>query len=271
MKENKTHQLIIIGGGPSIKDGIVLGLWEKIKYHFTIGTNFSYKYFKPVILTFVDKDFYEIGSCTFTGEEVLEHRQELAKQHLIVGQLHNQLPTFSNTLLIPARSSYDRTLATGAYHPWLCGIFALTVGIWALDYANRTNDTLEIYLLGMDWGEKRKDKMGEDINEATRKKVALLDEKGEYLTHFYGRDIVHGGTGKVDSFYNQAMGPDVLLAPYKKEKKVQIYNVSPQSRIPSEIFPKIGYSEFFQKLKRPNRWKLEWAEEIRTRLEKIFI
>ena len=47
-------QLIICGGGYSIKDGIQLGLWDKIQNKFTIGINFSFKWFNSTAIVFID-------------------------------------------------------------------------------------------------------------------------------------------------------------------------------------------------------------------------
>ena len=40
--KEKPSQLIILGGGTSIKEGIEKGLWDKIKNRFVIGTNYSF-------------------------------------------------------------------------------------------------------------------------------------------------------------------------------------------------------------------------------------
>ena len=38
-------QIIIVGGGTSIKEGISKGLWSKLDNKYTFGLNYSYKYF----------------------------------------------------------------------------------------------------------------------------------------------------------------------------------------------------------------------------------
>lgn len=267
MADKKKYQLVIIGGGPSMREGIELGLWEKLKYKFTIGTNFSYRYYTPTILVFTDRDFYEIGSCTFTGEEVLEHRNAMARVPCIIGNAHRNLPVFDNTVLVPSSSKYNRDITTGIYTSWLSGVFALTLGIWALDYNDREN--LDIYMLGMDFGEKRKEKVNEKLNMMQLKQASELDEKGEVLSHFYGRDIVHGGTSKIDHFCIEDKARKVYL-PYKSEDKVKIYNVCPTSKIPGDIIPKITYKEFFERLDAPSIWHLDWIKEIVPRLKEIF-
>ena len=251
------NQLIIIGGGPSIQLGIEQGLKDKIKWLFTLGTNYSYRHFPSTALTFCDSDFYEIGSSTFTGEEVLIHRQALKRQPLIIGPMYNRPAKLDNTILVPGRGKHSRDISIGVYTPWLCGAFALTLGIAIMkDIPNS-----EIYLIGFDFGEMRKERYEEEINEFTRRKISKLDKDGEYVTHFYD-DIKHTGTGKI-SHFNQKDKARKVFGPYKEEKEVKIYNVCPTSKIPSDIFDKIDYKEFFKRLINP----ISSQEELRKGIE----
>ena len=256
------NQLIIIGGGPSIQLGIEQGLIDKIKWLFTLGTNYSYRYFNSTALTFVDSTFYEIGSCTFTGKEVLAHRQALKRQQLIIGASYNQPAKLDNTIFVPSRGKHSRDISTGIYTPWLCGALALTLGVALM----KDIPDSEIFLLGFDFGEMRKERYEEEINEFNRRKISKLDKDGNYVTHFYD-DIKHKGTGKI-SHFNQHDKARKVFGPYKEEKDVKIYNVCPTSKIPSDIFNKINYQEFFDKLTNPISSQEELRKEIKICLKR---
>ena len=47
-------QLVILGGGASMKEGISKGLWNKLKDRFTLGINYSFNWFKSTLQTYVD-------------------------------------------------------------------------------------------------------------------------------------------------------------------------------------------------------------------------
>ncbi len=56
----KPNQLIILGGGRSILQGIPLGLWDKLQGKFTCSLNFSSQEFLTTYLCFVDVvSFYD--------------------------------------------------------------------------------------------------------------------------------------------------------------------------------------------------------------------
>ena len=64
MKKIKPKQLIIIGGGTSIKEGIKKGLWKRLRGKWTIGINYAYRYFDSTMLCFCDSKFYRKYSDT---------------------------------------------------------------------------------------------------------------------------------------------------------------------------------------------------------------
>ena len=87
----KPKQLIIIGGGPSLHEGLDKGLLDKIKNKFSISMNFNYVHFPDTtILTFVDHEFYTGLKRKWkdTEERRIQHIQDLQKAPLIIGQ-HN--------------------------------------------------------------------------------------------------------------------------------------------------------------------------------------
>jgi len=207
---NKPNQLIILGGGSSIQEGISLGLWDKIKDKFSIGTNYSYKFFSSTLQTFVDSTFFN------------NQREELEKLPLIIGQNRNIKNIPANMLPIPSNSVYNRNLKGGIYSAKLCGIYSLSLAIYLLDEG-------EIFLLGYDSGAINKN----------------LDDKKRKITHWYQNKIEHRGIGKTN-YYDVKDRGDKDYGVYKQEKRVHIFNVSLQSKI--NIFPKISYEEFFKKL-----------------------
>ena len=227
----KTKQLIIIGGGASINEARPLGLAEKIKDRFTCGLNYAYRYFDCTYHCYVDRDFYD------------KQRIELAKLKLIIGKEHGK-KSLSNTINLSTATRYFRDLQGGVYSPDLCGLFALSLGIYLLDEGT-------IFLLGHDFGEIHKENIEDkEINRIELNKISELDNKKRYITHFYQGDFEHRGIGKI-SYYHSKNRARNKFSPYiedKKNRNIKIYNVSPNSRIPSNIFEKIDYNTFFKKL-----------------------
>ena len=99
---NKPKQLIMIGGGPSLNEGIEKGLWEKLKGRFTIGMNFNYRYFDSTILAFVDSDFYTGSNDKWkdTNQRRLEHIEKIKQMPMILGQNDTKIKeVYPNTIL----------------------------------------------------------------------------------------------------------------------------------------------------------------------------
>lgn len=201
-------QLVIIGGGTSIKEGISKDLWKKMRNRFTFGLNYSFKYFpNPTAQLFVDDKFY------------IDEKQKMKNLSLIIGKKH-KITKMPNTIMLQCKSKYIRNLKDGIYKSTLVGLFALSLGIYILEEG-------EIYLLGFDYSAQGKDKDGRDC------------------THFYQGDIKHRGIGKTN-YYTADKRADRDFGVYKNEKKVKIYNISLNSKI--NIFPKISYDKFFSLL-----------------------
>ena len=204
----KNKQLIIIGGGTSITEGINKGLWGKLQNQFTFGLNYSYRFFKnSTCQLYVDNDFY-----------AKEIKKGLEQHTLIIGKFHSSVAKIAtpNTIMLPSAFKHNRNIISGVYKSSLVGLFALTLGIYLLDVG-------EIFLLGYDYG-------GRKIPNQTKQK-----------THFYQNDgkIRHRGIGKVNYYLSKGrVNRDFV--PYKDEKKVKIYNVSMISKIPT--FHNISYN-----------------------------
>ena len=239
--------LIIIGGGASVKEGLELGLKDKLKDKFTCGLNYAYKYFDNCTYhCFVDKDFYTKQS------------HELAKLPLIIGKSggYNPLP---NTIDLPTATKYTRDLQGGTYSPELTGLFALSLGIFLIDVGT-------IYCLGFDFGEFHTKNIEDRPLTLNDKPILKYDSHKKLMTHFYQGEFNHRGIGKT-SYYNAKNRPRDKFQCYTKETKVKIYNVSVNSRIPSTILEKISYKTFFEKLGGNGRCShIEARKEIRSKL-----
>ena len=230
----KPKQLIIIGGGPSISEGIKKGLWERLANRFTISMNFNYRYFDSTILTFVDSAFrngytkeeHKRHKWKGTEEERLDHIKRLDTIPLIIGQNPEEvLKRYDNTILLHSSGEYhgrDSIKDDMIFRPNLCGIFSLTLGVCLLNVG-------EIFLLGYDAGG-----------------VGFF-EKDQQHTHFYqDTGFKHRGIGNTHYYDDNHEERDYGV--YKNDPKIFIYNVGLDSKIPGHIFPKVSYDEFFTAL-----------------------
>jgi hypothetical protein len=219
-------QLFLIGGGSSIQDGLKLGLWEKLKDKFTIGTNFSYKFFSATAQVYVDAPFYDANAS------------ELSKLPLILGTAYKVKQRLPNTCFFTPTNSYTRDLSDGVYSPRLSGIYALSLAVCILDSGT-------IFLLGYDM-------------QGTGK-----DEKNRAITHFYQGQVEHGGVGKIN-YYDIKNRSEIDFGVFRQETKVKIYNVSPNSRI--NCFEKINYEQMFKLMLTQEHNQETLREEIKSKL-----
>lgn len=119
----KPNQLVIIGGGQSIQEGINKNLWKRLKNTFTIGINYSYKYFKSTCLVCMNyTEFYDTN------------RKELKELPLII------------TCARPHPSKWEKNTILINKNFQLSGILALYIGIKL--------KVKEIYLLGYDYSKQ---------------------------------------------------------------------------------------------------------------------
>jgi hypothetical protein len=245
-------ELIICGGGYSIKEGLSLGLKDKMKNKFVISLNKSIEAFpNSTILSFVDcKSFYS------------KYKNELTNYPLIIGKHSPESvkEKLKNTVLFNTVETYDRTLKTGIYSGYLAGLFALSLGIYLLNEGN-------IYLLGFDGGQlpaketsltlpflsngKLQNLPVEDVtnkfkNEKEAPNLILQDGRlYRIISHFYQGDIEHRGIGKTE-FYVKNDKVNRVFAPFKEETKCKIFNVSPKSNL--NVFTKIDYTTMFNQM-----------------------
>lgn len=138
-------QLIIVGGGASIAEGIKKDLWERLKNKVVCGINYSYRYFDSSYLVCLNYiDFYAIN------------RKELTKLPLII------------TPSRPHPSKWEKNTILINKNFQLSGILALHIGI-ALK-------PKEIFLLGYDY---------RAINNRTHFYQGKIAHRGIGRTHYY--------------------------------------------------------------------------------------
>ena len=202
-------QIIIIGGGTSIKEGITLGLWAGLQGKCTIGLNYSYKYFQSTSQMYVDDTFY------------IKQHEEIKDLPLVIGKKYEEykMKTHANTIMLDTCPSYNRKLVGGVYTSSLAGLFALSLAIHF--------EPKEIYLLGYDYGKLSNEK----------------DKGGRFLTHFH--NIKNRGQGKVN-WYECKDRDEKDFGVYREIKDIKIFNVSPNSNL--RVFPKLTYPQFFDRL-----------------------
>ena len=257
----KPKQLIIIGGGVSIQEGLIKGLKDKIKDKFIIGCNYAFNFFDNLtLITYVDRDFYKVGDNSFTSKQRKNHKEALEKQQLIIGQkiTDKKIKKRFNTYYIDGVSKYTRGLKGGIYKASLVGLYALSLAIYLLDEG-------EVFLLGFDYGEARKsdyEKFAKSPQELD--KLMFKDKQNRPLTHFYQGEINHRGIGKIN-YYNAKDRANKDFGVYANEQKVKIYNVSLISKI--STFSKINYDQFFKMLDNKTYNQKELKKEIIKKLE----
>jgi len=258
----KPKQLIILGGGTTAEEGINKGLWGKTQGKLLLSLNASsFFFFSDTAAVFVDDTFYK---------SELDKYKELP---LCIGQWTPESfkLKLSNTILLPVSSGhYDRSLKKGVYDSYLCGLFALSLGIYLLNEG-------EIFILGMDFGVKNGDSLANTLQEAeldniTNKEVKLKEKfyikKDNQIyrtkTHWCQGKEEHRGVGLTAMYYGK--DERYRFDVYKEEKKCKIYTVG-NSRL--EQFEKINYDIFFNKLDNEIYNQDELREWIKTRLNNV--
>lgn len=237
----RLKEIIIIGGGSSIKEGIAVGLKDKIANKCVLGTNYSFKHFDLTALCFIDRDFYRPLHMKQHKDATPDVYEELGKlNYLIIGGRRNpDLDNIAhkNTILIPCPKKQ-----LGECPP-LTGIFALAIA----DYFNPEN----IFLLGYDWDRR---------NPATTPRGKYYRPTTDRNTHYYD-DVKHKGNGFLGFYENHI--PENYFK-YFTDSTSKIYNVSLKSNI--NMFEKIDYSKMFELLSPDVCNKEELQKFIRSTL-----
>jgi len=241
--EERIKEIIIIGGGPSISEGIELGLKEKIQNKCSLGTNYCYRHFDLTALCFTDRDFYRPLHMKSNKEGNPDIYDELGKLPcLIIGERKNpdlDKIAHKNTILIQSPNKHMRPSSI------LSGIFALAIA-----------DALEpetIFLLGYDFSRRPHGTF--PTGSRYRPRTDAIE------THYYKKEIPHAGLGFVGFYENH--NPENYFKFFKGSKS-KIFNVCPTSNI--QTFEKIDYSTMFSKLDNTIYNQIELRQQIRTKL-----
>ena len=264
----------LVGGGYSIKEAINQGLWDKLKGKFTISCNLSCREFPATFVSFVDcQTFYT------------EHLEELKQYPLLIGKYTKDTAKIKleNTIMLKEAVKYNRDLKEGVYHPFLAGLWTLSLAIYLLDVGT-------IYLLGFDGGalpsiegkftmtmkidKKIKTFPVEDVTDRIdtldkKSRMHLIHYNNKYyriISHFYQEKFDHRGVGKT-GFYHKTDKVNIMFDVFKNEEKCKIYNVSPQSNI--NAFEKIDYTTMFSKMDNVVYDQNELREHIKQRIGEI--
>lgn len=246
------NRCCIVGSGFSVREGLwntkinQLPIWNAINNEFTIGLNWSFKWFNSTVLMYSDYQFY------FT------EKNNLKNVPLILGKKDgaylrkDSLGVDDNVVLLKECERKQKLIYREneiGLHPhywgkdaWSKGWYSSQlIGIKALNLAIALG-VKEIYLLGFD--------AGSDLQDRTH--FYSDTEAGKYVWN----GSKHSGVGKNNRGYYKTGNYNKLeelnkfwFQPFEKELEqgIQIYNVSLNSKI--DTFPKISYENFYHKLK----------------------
>lgn len=223
--------LVILGGGSSVTEGIEKGLFEKFPHLFTLGLNYSYRYIQTTVNLGIDELFYN------------DNKADMDKLPLFIGKEHYDVKLRGdNAYFLRPNRNYRRDCLHGVYSSTLAGLFGLSIFIALMEKGST------IYLLGYDYGPKR-DAEG---------KIAKTD-KNIPITHWYQdtwSGLPHRGIGKIN-WYTATLEDNRIsrkmitnaekeFRPYFDEKDINIVLVGAYSAVPPQI-KRISYEEFFSK------------------------
>jgi len=240
------EQIIIQGGGSSIKELMDDNLFERLINSCLLGVNFSFRDYLPTALCCADFKFYsgKIKPIYYNNKLIKNayddsFRKELKNLPLIIAPGRedllnnitekNEKVRMDNTLFLNYLTAHQYY---GKKQNKENSIYGIDLsGIWALGVACKLNPK-EIYLLGFDFG---------DFGNGT---------------HYYNH-TKHRGIGAVSRDWYNNNQADYYFMPFVKDySNIKIYNVSLKSKI--TCFEKINKESFFNKIKRlPNNLSQE--------------
>jgi hypothetical protein len=259
IKMTNSTECFIIGGGASVKEGLSLGLKDKIKNKFVIACNYSgipigdkANYFESTFMCFLDWLLYHPNEHAVNSGEYIDCTEQLKQLPLIVGVDDSNLDLclLPNTVLVEKGLGWQRekSAINGFYTGALTGIFALGLAEFLMNFEGT------IYLLGYDWTQRP------GVNRFNTTTYTARDNSVE--THFYSdKQINHRGQHFLSYYENHK--PDVFFK-FFVEPKLKIYNVSLNSNI--TLFEKISYEKMFELLSKEEVNQEELRADIRRRL-----
>lgn len=221
---------IILGSGASILDGLVQRLQVYLEKEITFSINDNIKFFKSTVAMFGDWTVYRDRFDLFKNHPLVIGRYDTHIGNTIEGA--TPCPKHDGLILLQSSGHYqgNKGLEKGLYSGILTGGFTLSLAI-QLGFK-------EIFLLGFDCCE---------INGRTHFYQDIPN--AGCFKDYEGKPYI--GVGKNDnggyntSFYDKSDEQiNKLWKPFTSELDVQIYNVSPLSKI--NVFSKIDYRMFFR-------------------------
>lgn len=218
-------QVILIGGGTTLKEGIDKDLWNKIKDKEVWSLNYAFKTmpYLPKREIWVDKAFFtdnveDLQTLCEKGVQMIT-RQNIATAFI---EKIIQYPSTRERKDYRGKQGLEKSPLIFIGQQGLVGIFALSLAI-----AERYD---EIFLLGYNYG----------VSDIKQKKTHYYQDYLKVQSSGMGRPEVYlMPNGKVRKEIRD-------FEPFSKEEGIKIWNVSLTSNIP--YFERISYENFFKKL-----------------------
>ena len=238
--------LIILGGGASVRDGIQKGLFEFLPNTFCIGLNYAYKFVHTTATASIDETFHN------------SYFNEISELPLHIAKEHYSIQNKGKTVFLKPSNIYDYSLVKGVYNQTLVGLFTLSLGVYLLEEGSR------IFLLGYDNGQY-KDSEGN-----------LCVQGNIPLTHWYQGELYHRGIGRLNWYTATSIDYEDTQKrisqaerEYRvyKDAPVKIYNVSPNSNIPT--FEKINYDNFLHMIQNETYYQADLRNILREEVNFI--
>lgn len=247
------NDIIILGSGASINQGINLGLSNYVENFASFGINEAIKFFDCTAYTFGDWYAYADRFELYSKANLVIGRYDMHIGRKIEGARY--CPKHEGLILLQGSGKYygRNGLEKGLYSSVLTGAFTLNLSlclnpkrIFLCGFDNCEINGLTHFYSGISGAGQFKDFEGKATSGVGK------NEKGEYKTSFYN---------------NTDASINALWKPFAQEKDISIFNVSLESRI--SIFQKINYPEMFQRLDiNKNRInQVEAQNQIRQQLE----
>jgi hypothetical protein len=232
--------------------GFPIELERIIKYNYSIGLNYFFKYGVQTTWTsFCDWQFYE------------DNLEDLKKIPLIIGCDDPSFKSISisdKTILLKDSPIFhgEESIIKGVYCKQLVGIFSLSLAI-GLGFK-------EIYLLGFDACEiNGQAHFYQGVADLNKKTPIYL--KGKLILereHFRGVGKHANGQYKTSTYQNKRILNETWFAPFKNLKDINIFNVSPNSAI--DVFQKITYDELYKKIHPSELTQIQMSKTIQDKV-----
>jgi hypothetical protein len=240
---NNPKQIILIGNGASVEPQQGK-LFERLQTKLSFGMNTRFQVNQKLNLP--QTTTLNIVDGTFFRDN---RKLGLKEAPLILCYKRREMQEANWNNIIGFDWHYkkiDFSLKTGqVYSPINNMAFSLSLAHYLL----REGGT--IYTLGLDWGAMSMNK---------------IDKRGRTITHANQELLGHRGVGQT-GFTTQKRA-EQIFAPFVKTH-CKVYNVGLQSKIPSAIFEKISYEQFYNMLDKEENSQEELRKWVREEFKTI--